>query len=519
MAEMLEEQELPRIGDWDRRTFLRLTGLAASGMLAGGSAAAAALPSSITEMGAVALSRAIHRRSVSCVEVMSAFLDRIGSVNPAINAIVALQDRDSLLRQAAERDSMLARGLSMGPLHGFPHAVKDLQPVKGLPFTEGSPLFRDRIAATDSLMVGRLRKAGVIFIGKTNTPEFGLGSHTYNPVYGLTRNAWDPSRSAGGSTGGGAVALALRMVPLADGSDFGGSLRNPAGWNNVCGFRTSSGRVPSSPDQWIPSMGVAGPMGRTVADVGFLLSVIGGYDSSVPLAMESSAAPFAGPLHMATKGKRIGWLGDFGGAAPYESEVLSICRKALDRFASLGCSIDEARIDYPLDRAWDTFVHLRGWMQGGGLLAYYQDPVRRLQLKSEARFEVETGLKLSAYDVTRLSAARSDYTRAFRKLFDRFDYLVASTAQLLPFDARLDWPHAVAGHAMHTYHEWMKGCCLVTLAGCPALAVPAGIQGNLPIGIQIIAPVHRELACLQIGAAYEAASGLTRLRPPARTAE
>jgi amidase len=517
MAEMRETMELPRIGDWDRRTFLSLTGLAATGMLVGGSAASAAPPSAITDMDAIALARAIHGRAVSCAEVMSAFLDRTEKVNSAVNAIVALRDRTSLLRQAAERDSMLARGLSMGVLHGFPHAVKDLQPVKGLPFTEGSPIFRDRIAAIDSLMVGRLRKAGVIFIGKTNTPEFGLGSHTYNPVYGLTRNAWNNSLSAGGSTGGGAVALALRMVPLADGSDFGGSLRNPAGWNNVCGFRASSGRVPNSPDQWIPSMGVVGPMGRTVADVGFLLSVIAGHDSSVPLSMESSAAPFAGPLQTPAKGKRVGWLGDFGGAAPCEPEVLSICRGALDRFTALGCSVDEARIDYPLDSAWDTFVQLRGWMQGGSLLADFRDPVRHAQLKPEARFEVETGLKLSAFDVTRLCAARTDYTRAFRKLFENFDFLVAPTAQLLPFDARLDWPHAVAGHPMRSYHEWMKGCCLVTLAGCPALAVPAGLHGTLPIGIQIIAPVHCELACLQIGAAYEAASGLTQLRPPSRT--
>lgn len=507
-------EEIPVIGDWDRRKFLRL--IASSAAMGGAPAAAASRSSSnILNLSAAALSAAIHERRISCVELMSACLDRIEALNPKVNAIVALQDRAALLREAAGRDAMLARGESMGPLHGFPHAVKDLQPVKGLPFTSGSPIFRDRVADTDGLMVSRLRKAGVIFIGKTNTPEFGLGSHTVNPVHGPTRNAWNQDRSAGGSSGGAAVALALRMVPLADGSDFGGSLRNPAGWNNVCGFRASIGRVPNSPDQWIPGMGVVGPMGRSVADTGLLLSVIAGQDPSVPLSMVSPTAPFAGPLTIDAKGKRIGWLGDFGGFAPCEPEVLATCRKALGSFTALGCSIDEALPDYPLDKAWDTFVQLRGWMQGGGLLEHYRDPVRRAQLKPEALFEVETGLKLSAFDITRLSVARSDYTRAFRKLFERFDFLVAPTAQTLAFNVRLDWPREVAGKKMQTYHEWMKVCCLVTLAGCPSLAVPAGFApGNRPMGLQIIAPVHQELACLAMGAAFEAASSWTNRIPP-----
>jgi amidase len=511
---MTEMAELPVIGDWDRRTFLRLTGFAAAGASLSSSAILAAGHADIMDMDALAMSAAIQTRSVSCVEVMTACLDRIAARNPSVNAIVALQDRGSLLQQASGYDAMLARGHSMGPLHGFPHAVKDLQPVKGLPFTSGSPIFRDRIADTDGLMVSRLRKAGVIFIGKTNTPEFGLGSHTFNPVYGLTRNAWNPARSAGGSSGGAAVALALRMVPLADGSDFGGSLRNPAGWNNVCGFRASSGRVPNSPDEWIPSMGVVGAMGRTVGDLALLLSVIAGEDATVPLSMESNAGQFAGPLGSDIKGKRIGWLGEFGGFAPCEPVVLSMGRKALAKFEALGCSVDGALPDFPLDQAWDAFVQLRSWYQGGPLVAHYRDPARRALLKPEALFEVETGLKLSAFDITQLSGVRTAYTRAFRKLFDRFDYLVAPTAQLLPFDARIDWPSEVAGHPMQTYHEWMKVCCLVTLAGCPALAVPAGFApGNLPIGLQIIAPVHRELACLQMGAAYEAVSGFARMQP------
>ncbi len=241
--------------------------------------------SEIVMMDAIPLAAAIARGKISCAEVMTAYLDHIDKLNPKVNAIVALQDRAGLLAQARERDAQLARGDAVGPLHGFPHAVKDLAPVKGMPMTMGSPILKDFVPPADSVMVERLRKAGAIFIGKTNTPEFGLGSHTYNPVYGVTRNPYDLSRSAGGSSGGAAVALALRMLPVADGTDYGGSLRNPAGWNNVFGFRTSFGRVPADGrDAWLPSMGVVGPMARNVADLALLLSVQAGYDARAPLS-------------------------------------------------------------------------------------------------------------------------------------------------------------------------------------------------------------------------------------------
>ncbi|MBO0759575.1 MAG: amidase, partial [Bradyrhizobiaceae bacterium] len=233
----------------------------------------AALPSDIVTLDGVALSEAIRSRQVSCSEVMNAYLDHIEEANPRVNAIVAVQDRALLLTKSQERDAQLARGEWLGPLHGFPFAVKDLIPVEGIPMTMGSPILKDFVPSADSVMVKRLRSAGAIFIGKTNTPEFGLGSNTYNPVYGVTRNAYDQTRSAGGSSGGAAVALALRMLPIADGSDFGGSLRNPAGWNNVFGFRTSYGLVPSDGrDVWLPSMGVLGPMARNVPDLAMLLA-------------------------------------------------------------------------------------------------------------------------------------------------------------------------------------------------------------------------------------------------------
>ena len=283
-------------------------------------------------------------------------------------------------------------------------------------------------------MVERLRKSGAIFVGKTNTPEFGFGSHTYNEVYGITRNAYDQSRSAGGSSGGAAVSLALRMLPLADGSDYGGSLRNPAGWNNVFGFRTSYGRVPTEArDTWLPSMGVVGPMARTVPDLAMLLAVQSGFDARAPLAIEGDGSVFLEGLKRDFKGKRIAWAGDFKGYLPYEPGVLEVCTGALKAFETLGCSVEQAQPDYPIDAVWRALVALRAWQQGGEILAYYNDPDKRALLKPEAIWEVETGLKLSAFDITAASVVRTEWYHAVRRFFARYDYFVLPTAQLLPF--------------------------------------------------------------------------------------
>lgn len=466
-------------------------------------------------MDAVTLAGTIRSRRVSCVEVMTAHLDHIERVNPAVNAIVALQDRGALIKQAEERDEQARRGAWLGPLHGFPHAVKDLEQVKGIVSTLGSPIFRNSVPAKDSLMVERLRRAGVVFIGKTNAPEFGLGSHTFNKVYGTTRNPYDLSRSAGGSTGGGAVALALRMVPLADGSDFGGSLRNPAAWNNVLGFRTGFGRVAAAGDEiWLPTMAVTGPMARSVPDLALLLKVQSGFDDRAPLSMEGTSLNLDG-LSANLKGKRIGWLGDYGGFTPCETSVLDGCKAALKTFEGLGCVVEEAMPDFPLEPVWQALLKLRGWMSGGGILELYNDPAKRAMLKPEAIFEVESGLKLSAFDIRAASAVRSQWYGAIRRLFSRYDYLVAPATQILPFDAAKDWPHEINGIAMRTYHEWQKGNFLITMTGCPALAVPAGFSADgLPIGIQIVAPVNHERACLQLGHAYTQATNLTATHLP-----
>ncbi len=489
----------------DRRAVMRLgLGVFAGAAASSASGAAAAPASGIVGMDAVGLQAAIRSRTLSCAEVMAAHLDQIERLNPAVNAIVALQPREALLAQARDHDAQLARGEAVGPLHGFPHAVKDLQPVRGIRYTQGSPMFRDRVAVADGPGAERLRKAGAIFIGKTNTPEFGLGSHTYNPVYGATRNAYDQRKSAGGSSGGAAVALALRMVPLADGSDYGGSLRNPAGWNGVFGFRPSLGATAGrGREVWLAGQGVQGPMARTVADLALLHAVQSGFEAG-------------GALTESIKGKRIGWAGDFGGALPYEPGVLETCRGALKTFEALGCPVEEAFPDYAVEKAWQAFVRLRGWQTGNTLNAYYRDPAKRALLKPEAVFEVETGLGMSAFDVLSEAAVRAEWSQAVSTFFERFDYLIVPTAQVFPFDVAQTWPRAIAGRTMRTYHEWMAAQCIITLAGCPSLAVPAGFgPGGQPMGVQIIAPLGREAACFSLAAAYEAAAGAAVVRPSA----
>jgi amidase len=472
--------------------------------------------SDLVMLDAAALASAIHTRRASCVEVMTAYLHHIEKLNGRVNAIVALQDRDGLLAQARERDVQLAHGESMGPLHGFPHAVKDLQAVRGMRTTMGSPILQDFVPSEDSLMVARLRSAGAVFIGKTNTPEFGLGSHTYNPVYGVTRNAHDAARSAGGSSGGAAVALALRMVPVADGSDYGGSLRNPAAWNGVFGFRTSIGRIPNDArDAWLPSMGVVGPMARNVTDLARLLAVQAGYDARTPLSLDGNGSMFQRPLEGDLHGKRIAWGADFNGQTPCEPGVLAACERAVQTFESLGCIVEEAIPDCDTEPVWQALIRLRSWQQGASLLDYYHDPATRSLLKPEAIFEVESGLRQSAFDITAASQVRTQWYEAIRRLFERYDYFVVPSAQVFPFEIGQHWPRAIGETTMQSYHEWMKANLLVTMSGCPALAVPAGFSDRgLPIGIQLVGPNRSELDCLRLAFAYEAAMDPAWRRAP-----
>ena len=307
-----------------------------------------------------------------------------------------------------------------------------------------------------------------------------------------------------------------RRLPLADGSDYGGSLRNPAGWNNVFGFRTSHGLVPpDARDAFLPSMSVLGPMARNVADLALLLSVQAGHDPRAPLSMPGDGARFAGRLERDHKGKRIAWVGDFKGYLPYEPGVLDLCRDALKTFEQMGCIVEEAQPDYSIEAVWRAWLTLRAWQSGSTLLAWYADPAKRALMKPEAVFEVESGFKLSAFDITAASVVRTEWYQAVRKFFATYDYFILPTAQLFPFPVELDWPQEIAGRKMETYHAWMKGVLPVTMAGCPALAAPAGFDTHgLPMGIQIVAPNQADLACLQLAYAYDTATAWATRRPP-----
>ena len=470
----------------------------------------------IVMMDALALSRAIKSKQVSCVEAMNAYLDHIERLNPAVNAIVSLQDRGELIRQAEARDGELARGEYRGWMHGFPHAVKDLVATKGIRTTQGSRIFKDFVPTADAIMVERLRRAGAILIGKTNVPEFGLGSNTYNDVFGRTLNAYDQTRTSGGSSGGAAVALALRMLPVADGSDHGGSLRNPAAFNNVFGFRTSYGRVPAQGlDVFYAWMGVQGPMARNVPDLAMLLSVQAGYDPRMPLSNRQDPAQFAANLKRDFKATRIAWSGDFGGLMPFEPGVLELCRTALKSFEQLGCTVEEAWPDYPIEHIFPTWRKLRAWQAGTQLKDLHTDPAKRALMKPEAQFEVESGLKLSAFEVFDASAARTAWYQAVRVFFEKYDYFVLPAGQVFPFEASLDWPKSIAGKTMDTYHRWMEVMIPITMSSCPAIAVPAGFGAHgLPMGLQIMGPNHAELALLQLAAAYDKAMQWVAKRPP-----
>jgi amidase len=495
------------------------------GALAGGVALAAAsgtaglaatpdLP--ITQMDAVDLSAAIHSRQVSCVEVMAAYLDRIDRLNAHVNAIVALQDRGTLMEQARLRDAQLARGQSMGWMHGFPHAIKDLENTQGIVSTQGSPIYKDFVPAQDGYMVARIRKAGAIFIGKTNAPEFGLGSQTYNQVYGTTLNAYDQTKTSGGSSGGASVALALRLVPVADGSDYAGSLRNPSAWNNIFGLRPAIGRVARSNDSFLPSLGVMGPLARTVPDLAMLLSVQAGFDPRDTVSIRQDPAIFTQTLERDFKGTRIAWFGDYKGYLPFEPGVLPLCRQAFKTFEHLGCTVEEVTPDFPMHQVWEDFVTLRAWQNAVPMRDLYKDPAKRALLKPEAIWEIERGMTLSADDISRASARRHDWYLAMVKLFERYDFVLTPSAQVFPFDAGLHWPKAINGHAMDSYHRWMEVVAPITMSGCPALNIPVGFnQAGLPMGMQLVGRHQDELSCLQLAHAYDSQTMWVKKNPPA----
>ncbi len=457
----------------------------------------------ITDLSALELSRAIHDRMVSCREVIAAYLERIGRINPKINAIVSLRDAEELMREAGERDAELDAGRSQGWMHGLPHAVKDLAPAKGIPCVFGSENYRDFVPDFDDIQVERIRALGAIIIGKTNTPEMGLGSHTFNPVFGPTRNPYDTGKSAGGSSGGAAAALAARLVPVADGSDMMGSLRNPAGFNNVVGYRPSYGRVPAlGRELFLGQLAVNGPMARNVADVAALLAVQTGYDIRDPHSLSDEAFVLDPDVDMSSA--RIGWLGDYGGYLPFYDGVPYLCRDSLELFRTIGCRVGDVTHRFDMARVWDSWRTLRHFLVAGGQAADYADPARRANMKPEMIWEVENGNALTAAQVFAASSVRSDWYRYMCGLFEEYDFLVLPTAQVFPFDVTLDWPKTVGGKAMDTYHRWMEVVIGPSMLGLPVAAMPAGFGSNgLPAGIQIIGRPRADLAVLHMAAAYE----------------
>ena len=463
-----------------------------------------------TSLDAADLSDAIAQGRLSAETVMAAHLDRIETLNPDLNAIVSLRPCDELLAEARAADA----GPRKGWLHGLPVAVKDLAAVKGLRTTWGSPLFADHIPLQDDLVVARMRDAGAIFIGKTNTPEWGLGSHSFNEVFGATRNPYDPTRTAGGSSGGAAAALAARLVPIADGSDMMGSLRNPAAFCNVYGLRPSWGLVPGDPqgDRFMATMATLGPMARSPRDLAHLLSVIAGPHPSVPFGLPAEDYPAAldGPV----RGLRIGWLGDWGGAYPCEDGIVPLCRAALDGFADLGCDVVTLDPPFPAEKLWHAWMILRAFMNAGAKRALYEDTAKRAQLKPEAVWEIEQGLSLSAAEVYAASEIRSAWYRRAAQIFEQVDVIALPSAQFWPFPVDWRWPDKVGGKSADTYHRWMEIVVPVSLAGLPCLSVPVGFGAQgLPMGMQLAGPTGSDAKLLRLGQAWHEATHWPERRP------
>ncbi|HEV3141063.1 MAG TPA: amidase family protein, partial [Vicinamibacterales bacterium] len=446
---------------------------------------------------------------LSARDVMAAHLARIARLNPTLNAIVAKLDDERCLARADEADRAIARSEPVGPLYGLPIAFKDLEPAVGFPQTSGSTIFRDFHPAEDSVIVERLKRAGAIPIGKTNVPEFGMGSHTYNKVYGTTVNPYDSTKTAGGSSGGAGAALAAGLLPIADGSDYGGSLRNPANFNNIVALRPTVGLVPSAP-AFLPFLGflVKGPMARSVDDVALLLGVIAGADPRDPACYPSDPAAFdrgAGPFGPA----RIAWCPDLGGL-PLDRRVRAILESRRTVFEALGCRVEEAAP--PLGGIDDVFLTIRRWRSWttlGPLLASHG-----AEMKREAVEEIEAGARITAAELGRAMLRHGEILDRMRAFEERYAFTICAVNQLPPFDATIDWPRAVDGVAMDHYIAWMKSAYWISATFRPAISVPAGFTDDgLPVGIQIVGRYRDDVVVLHIAHAFEQATRVGERRP------
>ncbi len=461
-------------------------------------------------MTAVELAGLIRRGEVSAVEALQAHLQQIDALNPQLNAIVTYLPEMALdLARAA--DARRARGEELGPLHGLPIAHKDLAQTKGIVTTSGSPIYANHVPDIDDLHIARLKQAGCVTLGKTNVPEFGAGSHTFNPVFGATVNPYDLSKTCGGSSGGAAVALAAGMIPIADGSDMGGSLRNPASFCNVVGFRPSPGRVPSYPaaNAW-STLGVDGPMGRTVQDVALMLRAMAGYDSRSPIAIQQPGSHFEQSLERDFAGVSIAWSPDLG-ELPVEPVVRRALEKQLPIFTELGCIVAEAAPDF--SDAYEIFQTLRAW----GFELSFAEPFAEFGeecFKETIRWNVALGKGLSAMDISRAQAKRTELYQRVRDFLEIYEFLLLPTAQTPPFPVEWEYPEQVNGAKMNTYIDWMMSCAYITLTGLPAISVPCGFtDAGLPVGLQIVGRPRADFELLQLAYAFQEATGFYRRRP------
>lgn len=463
----------------------------------------------LNELTARELKAKIASRDVSCTEVMETHIARIEAVNPQLTALCTFVP-DQAIDAAKEADERLSSDAEARPLEGLPIAVKDLAETKGIRTTFGSPLFEDNVPAFDQLFVERLKDAGAIIVGKTNTPEFGAGSQSFNPIFGASRNPYDTRKTVGGSSGGAAGALAARMIPIADGSDLGGSLRNPAAFCNVVGFRPTPGRVPTHPTRmaWNP-LPVSGPMGRTVDDVSLLLSVMAGPDPRDPLSLQDTGELFRAPLTQSISGARIAYTPDLG-FLPVDPTVNDVIATAPDIFTELGCTVEADAPD--LKDAPEIFQTLRAYVFAASFGDAYA--MAKDKLKDTIIWNIERGLSLSPTDIGKAEIAQTDIYNRMRKFFETYDFLILPSTQVPPFDVELEWVTEINGIQFETYLDWMEICSVITLTCCPAISVPCGFtKDGLPVGLQIVGRHGSDREVLQIAHAFEQATRFAEQAP------
>jgi len=452
---------------------------------------------------AAEIARAVSAGELSAVEAVEACLRRVDRLNETLNAIVTLNP--SVIDEAREQDDRIANGETL-PLAGVSVGIKDVTPVAGLRTTYGSPVYTQHVPFEDALVVQRLRAAGALILGKTNTPEFAAGGNTWNDVFGRTRNPWDPTKSAGGSTGGGAVGLATGMIALAEGTDLGGSLRIPASFCGVLGLRPSPGLVPTHPSDWVwDTLQVTGPMGRTAEDVALMLQVVAGPSPFSPLRQPTAGRDFVQATRRGPQPKlRLAYCPDIAGIG-VDPEVERVCRNAADALANLGHHVEEVTLDFA--KARDAFLSLRGYW----FVSHMYERLGHIEeFGVNVKNNTQAGLSGSALDLGRAERVRSEMWHTFRVFFETFDHLLTPTMCVSPFPVEENYPETVAGRKMRTYVDWLAPTFLLSLTGLPIGSVPCGLDAEgMPVGLQVVGRPAGEEAVLALMAAVQAAHPMT----------